>query len=144
MHGWGHRDCGGADGFDAVEDFFHVLLVGIEGGLIEAAVGSVVHSEEDGDVFWFEGGDVCVESAKGVLCAVATDAGVMEAEAHAGVARVEVVLDVLGVEALVSDGVAEEDNGITLCEIHFRVDGLEGGLCLRSGVLSGKRKEGGD
>ena len=142
MHGGRHRDGDSADGFDAVEDLFHVPFVGVESGLIKTAIGPVVHPEQDRDVFRFERCDIRIESVEGILRSVAPDASVVEPEAHGGMTRVEVVLDVLGIQALVRDGVPEENDGVALGEIHFRVDSLEGCLFLRSSILCGDREQG--
>jgi hypothetical protein len=127
-HGGAHEEDAAAEGVEFVEEGGDVLFVGVEGGLVEVLVGGVVHAEEDGGDSGFEAGDVVVEAVKDVGGAVAGDAGVTEVDAAAGEAGVVEVFDVLGVEALVGDGVADEDEAVAVFEVETgRCGGWFGG-----------------
>jgi hypothetical protein len=51
----------------------------------------------------------------------------VEVDASLGVTGVEVILHVLGVEALVGDGITEEYHGVTVFQVDAWGNGREGG-----------------
>jgi hypothetical protein len=62
---------------------------------------------------------------------IAADPGVVEVNAAIGIPSVHIVLNVLGVEALVGDGVANEEKAIAILEVE------SGGLGGRGRLSAG-------
>ena len=64
------------------------------------------------------GGDVPVEPVERIASRCSADAGVVEFDLPPRIARVIEVFDVLRVEALVRDTVAEKDDAVAFGEVH--------------------------
>jgi len=137
-HGNGDR----ADLGQPVEQLRHVLLVGVEDGLIEVAVGPVVHAQQDRHVAGLVDGHVAVEPGQGVGRPVAADAGVVEMDPQFRASRVVEILDVLGIQTLMGDAVAEEHEAVAVLEHDGREHLLEGAVGLGGrGLRLGRNRQ---
>ncbi len=112
-HGRREQDRLGAHSLDAVEQFVQSVLECLEGFGRVIFILTIVHPEKDGDVVWFVAGHIVIESSQGIRHLVPGHTGIVEGEFPVRVASEEEVLEVLGVEALVSDRVPEKDDSLT-------------------------------
>ena len=115
-HRRAHEDDAALERIKAVAELGHALGVGLEDLGVEVLILAVVHAEQHGGDGGLEARDVIIEAIQRVLGPVAADAGIAELEAKLGVAREEVVLHILRVEALVSDRVADEGDAVTVLQ----------------------------
>ena len=125
---------GGKLALEGVQD---VLVAGgelVENRLVEGAVAAVVHAEHDGDHGGIEGQDVAPDAhvhgaASAAGDAVAAPAGMHHADVGVRESRHHVGFGEGGVEALIGDAVAEEDDAVAIAQ--------------RKGVLGGGGAGGG-
>ncbi len=64
--------------------------------------------------------DVIIVAIQSIHCAITTDTGIAEAQAHFWIARVEEVLHILRVEALMRDRATDEDDTVAILQTEAR------------------------
>ena len=135
---------GGELALEGVQDVFVAGGELVEDRLVEGAVAAVVHAEHDGDHGGIEGQDVAPDAhvhgaASAAGDAVAAPAGMDQADVGVREARHDVSFGEGGVEALIGDAVAEEDNAVAIAECKGVLCGGGAGRGQEEGQCENKR-----